>query len=153
MLYQRLLVFTLFFFVCSFMGCSRFRPMTSIDANTVLRSCSLLPNCVSSSSKNPLSKSSPFELAVPADEAWRAVKEAVAGLPNTKIVDERPNYLHAKCRSAVFRFVDHLELLLHPEKGTISVRSAAVLGISDLGVNRLRIRKLRTILSEQGIIK
>ena len=64
-----------------------------------------------------------------------------------------PDYLHAECRSAVFGFVDDLELNLRPAEGIIAVRSASRLGYSDLGVNRKRIETLRTALIRQGIVK
>jgi uncharacterized protein (DUF1499 family) len=95
----------------------------------------------------------PFSLSVPADTAWGGVRKAVSSLPRTTIVEERPGYIHAKCTSLVFRFVDNLELLLVPDRGIISVRSSSVIGLFDFGVNYLRIRKLRGILTEEGILK
>lgn len=76
----------------------------------------------------------------------------VAELPRTTIITQGPDYLHAECRSAVFGFVDDLELHLRPDKNTIAVRSAARLGYSDLGVNRKRIEDLRSKLTGRGAI-
>ena len=79
-------------------------------------------------------------------------RSLVADLPRTKIITQGPDYLHAECRSAVFGFVDDLELHLRPDNNIIAVRSAARLGYSDLGVNRKRDEGLRAKLLSQGVI-
>ena len=81
------------------------------------------------------------------------MSSVVAGLPRTKIIRQTDNYLHAECSSAVFGFVDDLELHLRPEQNLIAVRSAARLGRSDLGVNRKRVEKLRSLLRSEAVIK
>lgn len=58
---------------------------------------------------------------------------SVEGLPRTKIIAATADYL-AKCTSAVFGFVDDLELHLRIAEGVIAVRSASRFGYSDLGV-------------------
>jgi uncharacterized protein (DUF1499 family) len=90
---------------------------------------------------------------MPSREAWLAVRGSVEGLPLTKIIDETSDYLHAECTSAVFGFVDDLELHLRPAEELIAVRSASRLGYSDLGVNRRRIEDLRALLAKQGIVR
>jgi uncharacterized protein (DUF1499 family) len=94
-----------------------------------------------------------LELAAPAPEAWRAAREAVAALPRTRIVAESEGYLHAECRSALFRFVDDLELHLRADAGRIAVRSASRVGRSDLGVNRRRVEDLRAALRARGVVR
>jgi len=71
-------------------------------------------------------------------------------LPRTVIVTEKPGYLHAQSKSAVFGFVDDLEFYLRPGQGVIAVRSAARTGYSDFGVNRQRIEELRAALQHAG---
>ena len=71
---------------------------------------------------------------MPPGDAWLSVRGSVEGLPLTKIIDETSDYLHAECTSAVFGFVDDLELHLRPVEGLIAVRSSSRLGYSDLGV-------------------
>jgi len=66
---------------------------------------------------------------------------------------ETDDYLHAECSSAFFGFVDDIELHLRSAQGVIAVRSAARLGHSDLGVNRKRVEKLRSLLTQQGVIR
>ena len=118
-----------------------------------LAPCPSSPNCVSSDSQDNAHHVKPFQLTVPPEEAWHAVRKLVSKLPRTQIVSERPDYIHAECRSAVFGFVDDLEMNLRPAQGIIAVRSASRLGYSDFGVNRRRIETLRSSLARQGIVR
>jgi uncharacterized protein (DUF1499 family) len=89
---------------------------------------------------------------VPPEQAWKAVQEVVTELPRTTIVVERPNYLHAECKSRIFRFVDDLEIELNASEGLIYVRSASRLGESDMGVNRERVNGIRDALRQRGVL-
>ena len=65
----------------------------------------------------------------------------MALLPRTQIVEQTAQYLHAEVSSALFGFVDDLELL---DTGTsVEARSISRLGDSDLGVNANRLASLR----------
>jgi uncharacterized protein (DUF1499 family) len=86
-------------------------------------------------------------------EAWRSAREVVMELPRTRIVKDKEDYLHAECRSAVFGFVDDLELQLRASERIIAVRSASRLGYSDLGVNRRRVEALRESLTGRGVLR
>jgi len=134
-------------------GCAGNHLTVKDDKSLELSRCMPLPNCVSSDSWMFYNSVDPFELAVPPDKAWDTVREVVSSLPRTEIVEERPGYIHAECRSMVFRFVDDLELLLDSDKGVISVRSSSAIGLFDFEVNYLRVENLRKILTEKGIIK
>lgn len=94
----------------------------------------------------------PFVLLASAGKAWEAARQAVMQLPRTRIVAEGPGYLHAECRSALFRFVDDLQLQLREQEGIIAVRSASRLGRSDFGVNRRRVETLRAALAAKKAI-
>jgi len=134
-------------------GCTG-KHLTMLDDNTLsLDGCSPLPNCISSTTWVLYNKTSPFELLIPSEEAWPKIKEVVANIPRTEIVEENDVYIHAKCRSRIFQFVDNLELLLNPDQDKISVRSSSMIAIFDFGVNRWRIYKLRKQLEEMKIIK
>jgi uncharacterized protein (DUF1499 family) len=117
-----------------------------------LAPCPSSPNCVSSDAADSTHSVAAFALAIPSRKAWLAVRRSVESLPRTKIISETSDYLHAECTSAVFGFVDDLELHLRVAEGVIAVRSAARLGYSDLGVNRRRIEDLRALLIKQGIV-
>ena len=139
--------------LCGLAGCAITRPIDVGDPSPRLSWCPPLPNCVSTEASTFLHRVSPFELIVPADDAWPVVKRAVAAMPRTTIVVERPGYLFAKCHTAVFHFVDYLEVLSMTEKGTLAVRSSSLLGLSDLGVNYFRVKRLRKQLKKEGVIK
>lgn len=115
--------------------------------------CPNSPNCVSSDATDAPHRVEPFEIILPVHTAWRLAREAVNSLPRTKITQATENYLHAECTSAVFRFVDDLELELRTDKGVIAVRSASRTGYSDFGVNRRRVERLREALRSRGAVK
>ena len=94
-----------------------------------------------------------FELAIPVTVGWPALRAVVRGLPRTQVITQTDDYLHAECRSAVFGFVDDLELHLRIAQNKIGVRSAARLGYSDFGVNRKRVELLRIALRQRGVIR
>ncbi|MCA8941395.1 MAG: DUF1499 domain-containing protein, partial [Planctomycetes bacterium] len=50
-----------------------------------------------------------------------------------------------ECTTAVWRFVDDLELLLDDERSVIDVRSASRVGEFDFGANRGRVETLRSL--------
>ena len=117
-----------------------------------LAPCPSSPNCVSSDATHAAHRIAELQLAVPAAQAWRAALASVAALPRTKIVSESDIYLHAECSSAIFGFVDDLELQLRPKQNLIAIRSAARMGYSDFGVNRRRVENLRASLASQGVV-
>ena len=121
--------------------------------NSKLATCPASPNCVSSDAADADHHIEPFHLAGSPVEVWRMTKTIVAALPRTKIISAESNYLHAECRSALFGFVDDLELHLRPGERTMAVRSAARLGYADFGVNRKRVEQLRSELLRKGVIE
>lgn len=80
----------------------------------------------------------------PAADLDRLV-QIVEQLPRTKVVTQAENYLHIEFTSLIFRFVDDVEFLVDSERGQIHVRSASRVGYSDMGVNRRRIERIRTL--------
>jgi uncharacterized protein (DUF1499 family) len=134
------------------LSCSGNRPLNLGVSDGALALCPDKPNCVSSDAKDTKHQIQNYTLALVTDEAWQAVRESVLKLSRTKIVSESDGYLHAECRSAVFGFVDDLELYLRPGTGFIAIRSAARLGTSDFGVNRKRIEQLRLMLTDHGVL-
>lgn len=121
--------------------------------NSKLATCPASPNCVSSDAADTDHHIEPFQLAGSPAEVWQLTKTLVAALPRTKIITAETNYLHAECRSALFGFVDDLELHLRSEEKMIAVRSAARLGYADFGVNRKRVERLRSELLKNGVIE
>ena len=135
------------------LSCSGKRPPNLGVSDGVLSQCPDKPNCVSSDAKDTQHQIQNYTLALPSDEAWQAVRQSVLELPKIKIVSESDGYLHAECSSAIFGFVDDLELHFRPDAGFIAIRSASRLGHSDLGVNRKRVEQLRVMLTDQGVLE
>ena len=134
-------------------SCSGTRPADLGVKDGHLLPCPASPNCVSSDAPDPAHSVAPFQLVVPLTDGWRAVRAAIDGLPRTKIISSTEDYLHAECSSAVFGFVDDLELHLRRGENSIAVRSAARLGHGDFGVNRKRVEQLRALLLRQGVVR
>ena len=71
----------------------------------------------------------------------------VKEMPRTEVIEQTNHYIHAEASSALFGFVDDLELLLDVSNGSIQARSVSRLGDSDLGVNANRLRELQSLVS------
>ena len=72
----------------------------------------------------------------------------VQATPRMVVVEQNDAYLHAEASSALFGFVDDLELFADNDKGQIQARSESRLGDSDLGVNAARLSALRSALED-----
>lgn len=134
-------------------ACAGARPNNLGVKDGRLSWCPRSPNCVSSDAADAKHFVVAFRPALPVTEAWPRLREIVRTLPRTEIISETTDYLHAECRSAVFGFVDDLELHARPAQNLIAVRSAARLGYSDFGVNRRRVENLRAMLLDRRVIR
>jgi uncharacterized protein (DUF1499 family) len=132
-------------------ACSSRTPQLGASSGR-LAPCPASPNCVSSDADDEAHRIPSLQLVGSAATAWPLVRAAVAEMPRTRLVTEAPGYLHAECRSAIFGFVDDLELYLRPDHRSLAVRSASRRGYSDLGVNRRRIETLCATLAARGIV-
>jgi uncharacterized protein (DUF1499 family) len=143
------------FLICllPILACSGKRPSTLGASNGSLAPCPSSPNCVSSDAADEDHRVEPFALAHPPHEAWGDLSLVVTGLPRTTIVEHTDDYLHAECTSALFGFVDDLELQLRASDGAVAVRSASRVGRSDMGVNRRRVERLRELLRKRNIVR
>jgi uncharacterized protein (DUF1499 family) len=73
----------------------------------------------------------------------QALAAVLASMPNVRVVEQRPDYLHAEAETRWLKFVDDLEFWANPALGVIELRSASRLGREDFGVNRERIEAIR----------
>ena len=62
---------------------------------------------------------------------------------------ENDNYLAATFTSSIFRFVDDLEIRIDLDQKIIHLRSASRVGRSDGGVNRERIKRLKSLYQQE----
>jgi uncharacterized protein (DUF1499 family) len=79
--------------------------------------------------------------------ALEALVPVVAATPRTAVVEQADGYLHATATSALFGFVDDLELYADQAHGVLQARSVSRLGDSDLGVNAKRLAQLQQALT------
>lgn len=142
-------------------GCMTTPPLETGGDELTLSDCPSLPNCVSTEADDASMHAVPaFELAMPLDDAWPKIRQAVAELPNTTLVkeDASAHYLYAKSYSDLFGFVDYFEVLAQPQPipaagaERLAVRSSAMLGISDMGVNEARVERFREALKRKGVV-
>ena len=106
-----------------------------------LRPCPTTPNCVSTEARDARHSMPPLPYTGTAEAAQARARAALLAEPRTRIVTERPGYLHAEARSRLFRFVDDVEVMVDSAAQVVRFRSASRLGRSDLGVNRARMER------------
>jgi uncharacterized protein (DUF1499 family) len=110
-----------------------------------LKPCPSSPNCVSSLAEDAPHRVPPLSWAGELTLAKARLRRAVLAAGQATFVVEEDTYWHVEFRSLVFRFVDDVEFLFDRERRLIHVRSASRVGYSDLGVNRNRVEKIRTL--------
>ena len=118
-----------------------------------LAPCPDSPNCVSSDAPEGSHHVAPLMIEGSPEKAWSTAIRIVSEWPRTTLVSEGPGLARFECRSALFRFVDDLELQLRADQDLIAVRSASRVGYSDFGVNRKRVESLREALQEAGVVR
>jgi len=133
-------------------SCSGQKPKDLGVFDNKFSTCPGSPNCVSSDAEDKDHNIEFFKLNTGLENDWQAVHEIVASLKRTKIITFNENYIHAECSSAIFGFVDDLQLHLRKHGQYVAVKSASRLGYSDFGVNRKRIANLRELLLKNKII-
>ncbi|HSC20860.1 MAG TPA: DUF1499 domain-containing protein [Solirubrobacterales bacterium] len=111
-----------------------------------LKPCPRTPNCVATGSGGrPGQRMEPIPYTNGAAARAR-LRAILRELPRTRVVEDDldgSGYLHAEVRSALFRFVDDVELAFDDGRGQLHFRSASRLGRSDFGVNRRRMEAIR----------
>ncbi|WP_349408889.1 DUF1499 domain-containing protein [Pseudalkalibacillus sp. SCS-8] len=108
-----------------------------------LKQCPSSPNCVSSQTDSGDHYVPPISYNGPSKQAYETIVDILKSMKRTKIVEEEPDYIHAECKSRIFRFTDDIEFLFDKEKKVIDIRSASRMGYSDFGVNRKRVEKIK----------
>lgn len=107
----------------------------------ILPPCPKSPNCVSTQSPDAGHRMEPLPYR-DLEEAQARLLAILRGKSNAKIVQVEPAYIRAEFRSAIFRFVDDVELLFDEKAKLLHFRSASRIGHSDFGVNRKRMEEI-----------
>lgn len=118
------------------------RPMAAKPVRS-LAPCPRTPNCVSTQAPAGPQHLEPIPYVGPLAAARDRMLKILRDRPRTTIVREETDYLKAECRSALFRFVDDVEILFDDAEKRIHFRSASRVGRSDFGVNRNRMEEIR----------
>jgi len=90
----------------------------------------------------------PFPFEGDPGDAMSRVIAVLMQQKNCQIVSNRPDYVHAEFTSGGLGLRDDVEFLLSAEEHVIHVRSASRLAVSDLGINRARVKELREAFDE-----
>lgn len=109
-----------------------------------LSSCPDKPNCVSSKFTSDKTHAiDPFPLIDGNINKSREKLVDVIRQTGGDILVNDEHYIHAVFTSSIFRFKDDFEAKIND--ATIDIRSASRAGTSDLGKNRKRVEKLRSL--------
>ena len=111
-----------------------------------LAKCPAGDNCVCSEYKED-SKHFVNPIKIPPMELHDALPRLISVIQNMggTVQKENDNYIAATFSSALFKFVDDLEVRLDSEKLVIHLRSASRVGKSDLGANKKRVTQLKAL--------
>ena len=126
------------------------RPANLGVRNGSLKAAPTSPNAVSSQATGDYQQIAPLAYKGSPEQAMKALKAIVESMPNTRIVEMKPDYLYAEYTSALLGFVDDVEFYFPRGGNIIHLRSASRLGHSDFGVNRKRIETIRARLAQAG---
>ena len=114
------------------------------NAETKISPCPDSPNCVSSLDSEKASHHvAAFPVILDQKTSFTVLKEIIASMPRTKLVQDQPGYLAFTFTSLVFRFVDDVEFEFDAAKQRIQVKSASRTGYYDFGVNSKRVKEIR----------
>lgn len=113
-----------------------------------LSSCPSSPNCVVSQNADESHKIEPINYKGDRQTAKETLLKVLSVVPNTRVVEERENYIHTESESKIMGFVDDGEFYFPEDENVIHMRSAARLGESDLGVNRRRLEQIRLAIKD-----
>jgi len=117
-----------------------------------LSSCPGKPNCVSSEKASDSGHYiAPISLPRQRTDDVLLVLKGVIGKMGGSIAIEGDGYLAATFSSAIFGFVDDLEIRVDTNKNIIHMRSASRMGHGDMGVNRKRTKLLKQLFEQSRL--
>ena len=130
-------------------GCGAKAPATGMTKERIAP-CEGKPSCISSTNESASPRYiAPLTYSTDRATARAALEAVLTDRPRTRIISADADYIHAECRTRVFRFVDDVEFLFDADEKTIHLRSAARVGHYDFGVNRRRIEDIRQAFADR----
>lgn len=127
---------------------SQFGSVPGLQAGKLKR-CPTTPNCICTEfEEDDRHYRKPVDLAKQdSGEAMAAIKAVIDRMGgNIHTADD--HYLAATFRSAMFRFVDDLEVRIDADAGLIHIRSASRVGHGDSGANLNRVNRFKSIFED-----
>jgi uncharacterized protein (DUF1499 family) len=112
----------------------------------VLAVCSDRPNCVSSQATDADQRIAPLAYVGDRDATQQRLLAIFAEQPRLQQIVRGEDYWRYQQVSALFRFIDDIELYFDDRAALVHLRSASRVGYSDIGVNRKRIEAWRAAL-------
>ncbi len=112
--------------------------------NGQLRACPTTLNCVCSEQPVAGPVIEPLNYTTIAKDAWSRMKQAIVETGGI-IMTEQGGYLHAQYETPLMRYIDDVELRIDENNQLIHIRSASRVGHSDMGANRKRVIRIRTV--------
>ncbi len=112
-----------------------------------LARCPAAPHCASTQANHPAVAPAPYEGT--RDEARRRLSAIIREMPGAAIVTEAPDYIHAEFTSAMFHYVDDVEVYLDDREKLAHIRSESRTGFYDFGANRRRVKRIREKFAAQ----
>lgn len=116
----------------------------------ILSKCPNKPNCVCSEYKDDANHYID-PISIPQNitfDTFPLLKEIIQDMGGT-IHIENDNYLAATFTSAIFKFVDDIEIRIDSTQKVIHIRSASRVGYSDMGVNKKRMKLLKKLFNDK----
>lgn len=138
-MYKTLLIFCIIIISLIIISCVAKTP-TTIGNFT---DCPNKPNCVSTKNSNSKSYIEPIRYTGSRVEAKKNLFLTLETFKESRVKNEKDNFIHVEFFSKIFGFVDDVEFYFN-KPGVIEFRSASRIGYSDLGVNRNRMESIRS---------
>ena len=107
-----------------------------------LAPCPDSPNCVSTQSEEKGHAMKPLPYLQTREASREKILSILKGMKRTEIVKLTESYIHAECRTALWRFIDDVEFFLDETARVVHFRSASRVGYYDFGLNRRRMKKI-----------
>jgi len=123
------------------------------DCVRTLSACPNKPNCIATNDGLPERRYPPLEVNGEPNATWTRIVKSLLTEERTAKVEEKPGYLYATVTSAVFGFVDDIELTYCNSGKELWIRSASRKGYWDIGANRARVESLAEKWRSQSLIK
>jgi len=116
--------------------------------NQRLSPCPGTPNCVSSQGKNLQHRVQPITFKGTQEHAKERLHRVINSMSGTRIITQDFLYWHVEFTTQLLRFIDDVEFYFDGTQSLIHVRSASRQGYWDLGVNRKRVKTIRSRFEE-----